>query len=267
MTPGNLTPDDVDHPAIREALIARRDARAETLRRKRDVIELEQTREQAGWTDARAVDEARVAGRPEPKRKHVVEHDQKLDTARHELKVAELAEQRAERKYGEALAKHHSEWVESVREDVASLEREWSDAVDALGELYARRCRADRMLTVATGGEAAAIGAIRVRPAQINGVDFAPIPDPTMRRNARAFIPVGDVLAMLSDLGRPELAEPIVAPGVGEAMKQSLDHAYSRRRGYADEDRARQGVRPMPQPPSLVTSDGASIYVPAGEED
>src|SRR4051794_751405 len=86
---------EIDNGPIREAAAAWDAANATLESSRKDVIELEQTREAAEWRDAEAADRARAEGKAEPKRSHVAAHDKKLDDARHGLKVETLAEDRA----------------------------------------------------------------------------------------------------------------------------------------------------------------------------
>jgi len=81
---------EINHPVIREAAAAWDGARATLESARREVVELEQTAEQAQWADAEAAEQARAEGKAEPKRTHIAAHEKKLDAARHEAKVAEL---------------------------------------------------------------------------------------------------------------------------------------------------------------------------------
>jgi chromosome segregation ATPase len=113
---------EIDHATIRDAAAAWDAAKAALESARKDLTELEQTREAAEWADAEAAEAARAEGKPEPKRSHVAAHDKKLDVARHEWKVAQLAEERTFDALQAALDEHAGEWSQTVEHDVQTLE-------------------------------------------------------------------------------------------------------------------------------------------------
>jgi hypothetical protein len=185
-------------------------ARAELLERKRSLTELEQTREAAEWRDAEAAEKARAEGKAEPKRSHVAEHDKKLDQARHEMKVATIAEDRAFTGLQVALDEHQAEWAESVEADVQGLDEVYAAAVDQLVRLHAQRSSALAVRRLVGGRGRRGMGAIGFKPSQIRDLDFAA---GTNDRQNTGWVATGDVLAALADLGMPEQV-PDAAPAV-----------------------------------------------------
>ena len=82
--------EQISSKPIRDSAAALDMARATQQERRRDLIELEQTREQAEWRDAAAAEKALAERKPAPKRTYVAAHDRKTDDARHQVKVAQL---------------------------------------------------------------------------------------------------------------------------------------------------------------------------------
>jgi hypothetical protein len=193
---------EIDQGVIRDAAAAWDAAKAALDSGRKDLTELEQTREAAEWRDAEAAEAARAEAKPEPKRSHVAAHDKKLDVARHEWKVAQLAEERTFDALQAALDEHHAEWAETVEHDVQSLDDDWSAAVNALVELHATRSRALAIRAMVIGEQRGA-AALGFKPSQIRGIDFA---SHTGRQTG--YVAAGDVLGALADLGMPEPPKP-----------------------------------------------------------
>jgi hypothetical protein len=199
--------EEISHEAIRDAA-ARWDATKSTLReRRQDVVELEQTREAAEWRDAEAAEAARAASKPEPKRSHVQEHDKKLDAARHELKIATLAEGRAFDGLQEALDAHQGEWLADATREIEALSKVWSAAVATLAELHGKLAHAQRSRTFASNGDREAdgsgvlTGAIRVGQRDVQGLAG-------QGPNAIGTLDVGFVFAELAAMARVPEPEP-----------------------------------------------------------
>jgi len=166
---------------------------------KLDVIELEQERPQAEWQDAEQAEQARAEGKPEPKRSAVAAHDRKLDQARHEEKVAELALQRAQKALSDALAQHGDAWRDEVRDSVEALNAEWQRDVSELIALHGRLETALMVAHVVIGKQPQ-VGALCFPPKSIRGLDLA-APQP---KGAHGVITTPDVLAALHELATPE---------------------------------------------------------------
>jgi hypothetical protein len=194
---------------ISEAVAALDAARAEFDQRRKDLVELEQTREQAEWRDARASETARAEHKPEPKRSHVSAHDRKVDDGRHQLKVAQLAAERAERALADAIERHGDEWSQEVEETCDGLLKQWHSGVAELTTLHARLAAALGIRRAITEGKQPRVGAVEFLPAQIGGREWAGGQGPT----ARPVAQVGDVLAAMAAVGTiaPE-PEPVVQP-------------------------------------------------------
>jgi hypothetical protein len=194
---------EIDHPLIRQAAAEWDGARTTLESSRREVVELEQTREAAEWKDAEAAEQARAEGKAEPKRTHIAAHEKKLDQARHEAKVAELAEDRAFTTLQSALDEHTAAWAQSIEVDVQELNEEWQAALAALSALHARRSRALSIRSMVVGPTPGA-GAVPFTPAQLLNVELA-----SGQARETAYVHTGDVLASLAALGTPEpLAEP-----------------------------------------------------------
>jgi hypothetical protein len=108
------------------------------------------------------------------------------------------------------------------------------------------------------------IGAIRLHPAQLfdatsgSKLELARVLNPT---GQRVHVQLPDILAALATLGEPEPEAPMLGSNMAHALRRSLEHAQSVRRGFApDEVDTAPAIRQMPRVP--VTADGASIYVP-----
>jgi hypothetical protein len=208
--PGSLPAyDRISESHIRDAAAAWDAAKAAHEQARKDLNELELTREAAEWRDAENVDRARSERKPDPRRTHVGAHDRKTDTAKHELKVRQLAAQRAERELLVALDKHGASWGEEVAHEAESLQEQFSMEVATLSELYGRLSNALSVGKVFTGGRQPRIGALDFSPRQVQGREYAS----GQPQSVRPYIAVGDVLAALSDLGKVEPEpEPVVQP-------------------------------------------------------
>jgi len=199
-------PESISSKPIATAAAALRDAAKDREQRRKDLVELEQTREAAEWRDAEAAEKARAEGKPEPKRTHVAAHDRKTDEARHELKVAELAVERTRQMLGAALDEHGEAWIEDVERELATHDEVWAAAVNTLIGLHGKRAAA-RAIARAIGLRHPDVGACGFQRRQVNGVEFTS----GQPRDQLAWIYVEDVLAVLSDLGvppEPALDEP-----------------------------------------------------------
>jgi hypothetical protein len=228
---------EIDQKDIREAAAAWDAAKAALDSARKDLTELEQTREAAEWADAEDADRARAeGGKPEPKRSHVAAHDKKLDAARHEHKVAQLADERTFNGLQDALDEHQDEWAESVEHDVAALDDEWTAAVNALVELHATRSRALAIRAMVVGDQRGA-AALGLSPSQIRGIDFA---SGTGRQTG--YVAAGDVLVALAGLGMPEPvvdtapqehAPPVRPEGSPLRGQGSVEQEVAERREFA----------------------------------
>jgi hypothetical protein len=190
----NLPPyEQISSEPIREAAATLSAARSAKEQARKDLIELEQTRESAEWADAEASEQAQAEGRAEPKRTLVAAHDKKTDEARHKTKVSDLAHTRARGALEAALAEHGQAWADELATSVEAMRVEWGNVVEGLIGLHGRLSAALSVARVVGIGELPKIGALPFRRRQIQNADFAsPQPD------VPAFVPTGDVLAALA---------------------------------------------------------------------
>jgi hypothetical protein len=191
--------EQISSEPIRETAAAFSAARAAKEQARKDLIELEQTREAAEWADAEAAEKARTEGKTEPKRSHVAEHEKKTDAARHELKVATLAETRARDALQAAVVEHGAAWAAEVAESVQALSAEWGNAVEGLVGLHGRLSAALSVARVVGVGKVPKVGALPFSRRQITNAEFAsPQPDQP------AYVGTGAVLAALARVVQPE---------------------------------------------------------------
>jgi hypothetical protein len=194
---------EISQPAIREAAAAWDGARATLTSARQEVVELENTAEQAQWADAEAAEQARAEGKAEPKRTHIAAHEKKLDAAKHEAKIAELAEDRAFNTLQDALDEHGGQWAETVEQETHRLADEWQNALATLTALHARRSRVLAIRSMVVGKTPGA-GTVGFNAQQLLNVELA-----SGQSNETAFLHTGDVLASLAALGVPQPpAEP-----------------------------------------------------------
>jgi hypothetical protein len=226
---------EIDHPAIREAAAAWDGAKATLEGARKDLVELEQTRDAAEWRDAEAAQEARAAGKPEPKRSHVAVHDKKLDEARHRLKVETLSETQAFNSLQDALDEHQADWGESVERAVQAVNDEWTSALEQLVEIHARRSALLAIKAMVVGGDQPSVAAMGFRSGQIRGLDFA-----QGAGRQTGYVPTGDVFAGLEALGMPAppTPEPVqhaVPRGSNPLRGQAgVEHEIAERRRFAE---------------------------------
>lgn len=199
ITVENLPPyEAITCTPIREAAAGLDAAKAAKLAARRDLTELEQTREQAEWADAEAAEAARSAGKPEPKRSHAAAHDRKTDEARHELKVAELALQRAEQNLADAIEQHGDAWGDEARESVEALTGQWAAQCGELTALHAQLASALSVARTVVGENRRGAATIGLTPAQIRDIEFA-----SGQGRVTGYVATPDVLAALAELGMP----------------------------------------------------------------
>ncbi len=188
------------HSALRERATAVEKATADLNERRRDVVELEQTRPSAEWADAEAAEKARALGKTEPKRTHTAQHDRKLDDARHEAKIAELHLQRCRDELDIAVERHGSEYAAELRAEVETTDTAWREAVESLVTLAARRERSHRIARLVGDEDVPSVEPLPFRHGrELQGLE---IPSGGPRTG---YVAVPDVLAGLLAVG--------VAPG------------------------------------------------------
>jgi hypothetical protein len=189
---------EIDHPVIRDAAAAWDGARSTLTSARQEVVELENTREQAEWADAESAEKARAEGKAEPKRTHIAAHEKKLDAARHEAKIAELAEDRAFNDLQNALDEHTGQWAETIEHETHRLADEWAEAVATVTAVHAQRSRllAIRAMVVGETPNASAVG---FDAQQIMNVELA-----SGQAHEKGYVQTGDILAGLAALGAPK---------------------------------------------------------------
>lgn len=198
----NLPPyESISCEPIRQAAAEHNAARSAKEQARKDLIELEQTREAAEWRDAEAAEQAQAEGKPEPKRSHVAAHDKQTDAARHGAKVAELAHTRARGALEAALAEHGEAWASELTSSIEQMSAEWGNALTELIDLHTRLAGALSVARRVGIGDLPNIDALAFSRRQIQNAEFAS-PQP----NVPAYIPAGDVLAALATV--IEVAEP-----------------------------------------------------------
>jgi hypothetical protein len=194
---------------ISKAAAALDAAKAALDQARKDLIDLEQTREQAEWRDAAASENARAEQKPEPKRSHVAAHDRKTDDARHQVKVAQLAAERAEREMFAAVDEHGQEWALDVQATCDALLERWTAAVAQITTLYGELAAAFSIRRAVVEGKQPHIGALEFAPSQVQNREWASGQSPSVR----PVVQVGDVLAAMAEIGTmaPQ-SEPVVQP-------------------------------------------------------
>lgn len=168
---------EISHPAIRDAAAAWSAAKANLAQARQDVLKLEETRPSTEWATAEVIEQARGAGKPDPKGSPMSEHDKKIAAAQLEEKVAILAEQRAFDGLQVALDAHLADWAADATHEIEALGEVWTAAVQTIAGLHSKLATAHRVRTIATGEIGPITGAIRIGPRDVQGLDFAPAPE------------------------------------------------------------------------------------------
>lgn len=140
--------DDLVHPAIRNAAIARDIANSAvtTARRELAAVETPAARQAAEMEDAEDAADARAAGKPEPKRHYAIALDRKVDDARHKLRVLTLEAERAGKALAAAQEENRDEQLDilnrAVRERDAAYQK-WASEGPAIhaGRIEALKLR------------------------------------------------------------------------------------------------------------------------------
>ena len=258
-----LPPESISSKPIRERAAVCVEARSAKEQARKDLTELEQTREAAEWRDAEAAERARAAGEAEPKRSQVADHDKKTDAARHRLKIETLAEERAVNELQAVVEEHGPAWVESLDAELATIDDAWIEQVDAPKALHSQREAVSKVRKNVYGPSGRPILALGFTPQQLNGVDVIPVEEHGRRVKQRASILTEDVLAELSKLGKRPEPEPTRSPvehpppfgqtskqkaTTQEAIERGVAETAAEREAEAAEREARERARPKPRP-------------------
>jgi hypothetical protein len=221
---------EVSHDVIAAKAAEWDAAKAALNEAKRTEVELEQTRAQAEQADAEACEQARHEGKPDPKRTRVAAHDRKLDSARHEHRVAVIAEDRAFNALQSALDEHLDAWLTEVSAEVESLDERWQEAVDSVSKLHAERAHAVRVARM-IGSEHQAVAVVPLERRQLAGIELMN-GSPTT-----AHVAVEHMLGGLQALGvppepepEPERQKPVRTQGLAESHGGAQREMQERRR-------------------------------------
>jgi hypothetical protein len=261
-------------PEIRQAAEKYEAAQQRLKERQKAVRDLEDGREKAEWLDAQAADDAIAAGKPTPKRRHVADHEKKIDDLAHEVKVAQLAVQRAKGDLQAVVDEHGEKWLDGLTLGAEKLDQAFDAAAAALASLHGQRM-ALNALRAKLGADVPNVRFVRLKPSQLidslsgDKLAVAYNPDGAARQRQRVVIHAADVIAALSSLGVVEEPPQVVGSGLGGALKQSFRHASAVGRNFLDEEgekqRAKEAVTTGRE--LLFNERPASVYVPSDEGD
>jgi hypothetical protein len=287
---------EIDSPEIRQAAEQYEAAQQQLRARQQAAKDLEpdsasekSARQHAIALDAQAAEEAMAAGKSAPKRNHLAAHAKLVEDAPYELKVAQLAAQRARADLEAVLDEHGAAWAESLAIKSENLEQAWNEGMAALIALHGERVALGARLRK-LGADVPDLGRIRLKPAQLidslNGekLQLAYYPSGPDRHAHRAVVNAADVLAALAELGVVEELAPVGNSQLGEAVQLAALQKKIVERGvpYTDEElkRAHERIatsRLSPQPGVTLVARGgrvttpggqaASVYVPGSEGD
>ncbi len=233
-------PAAISQPDIAAAATEFATARAALNERKRDVVELEQTRSNAEWADAQAEHDAVAAGKPAPtKQKHTAEHDVKLEKARHAHKVATLAEQSARRVLASKLEQYGDRWLAEAEKLVRSLDASWDSIVQTAAKIHAERRRAIESARK-LGSEHVGAGAAFLDRRVLQGIELP-------HGAAQSWAVYGeDLLDALGRLGTPQSKPDAPKLGMPDHVAGQLGRVnFAPRAEGADVDAERAGLPTM----------------------
>jgi hypothetical protein len=218
-------PSEIDHVEIREAAEQFSAAQQAFRDHQRALAKLDQpARELAKDADAKEAEAALAFGKPVPKRRHIAAFNQRFDDAEHTVRIAQLALKRALENFQSIVDTHGEGWARSLEKAVTAADGAWTTAVDALELAHRDRLTAYRKAAV-TGMETPPISAVRLKPADLHGVDLAYLPDPRARVNARAIVTIDAITDALRSLGEIEEPTPVAANLDAEQVKRAFQHA------------------------------------------
>jgi hypothetical protein len=193
-------PAAISHAGISTAAEAFDAARLHAQQAKKDLTELEQTRESAEWKDAEAVDQAQAAGKPAPKLTAVIAHDKLTDKAKLDLKVATLAEARTRSALRAALDTCGDAYLAEVEKQASGLDASWDNAVKNLVKLHAEHRRATDTARK-LGSDRLPVEKGSLRLPQLGGITVA------HGASEVAYVYASDLIGALGELGQTQ-AEP-----------------------------------------------------------
>lgn len=237
----------ISEPHVHDAVAAFSAAKAEREQRRKDVTELEQTREAAEWRDAEAAEQARADGKAEPKRTHVAEHDRKTDAARHEQRIAVLAEQRARDALDAAITEHADAWAAEAEGDVQAMTAEWQNTVEGLIALHGRLTGAVRVARV-VGIKVPQVGALEFERRAIEGIELASPhpPGPAILQTATVLAALASAVEVEPDVEKEPVTHPPLArsnsaaAGMGAVQDEIRERREFTERVAPDVERRRQ---------------------------
>jgi hypothetical protein len=232
--------------------------------KRRDLVELEQTREAAEWADAEALDAARVAGKPAPRRTHVAAHDKRTEEARVEFKAAQIAIERARKELAAVIDEHGEAFAAEVRQAATEAIETWRSKVEELPAAHAEVVEALRVCRQ-FGGDWPVYEWVALKPKQLTD---GPIPlgatIPTVK-----IVAAGDHIAALMELGQPKQPqEPGWHPlDALRSLKNYNQHAgqggWEREKREREEEDALLAAHPPRKAPSTVDGVTATVITPA----
>jgi hypothetical protein len=245
----------ISNKPIREATIARDTAQAAQLQARRDHQELVNTRSQAEWKDSEIAEQARADGKPAPsKLSNTIAHDQKIETAAHEHRIAQLAHRRAQDALDAAQAEHGPAHRDESSKRIATAETAF--------EASLKRLTADYGAFISAIGEGRSLGLdhpnmgsfeldlLREGESTSGGkVELAQGTNPTIVLHVRAM------LDKLACLGQP----PPDAPKhrtVAEMKPHELPHLQTDPGPDAEKQRERDEHRKIADLAAAAASDG-----------
>jgi hypothetical protein len=274
---------EIDHSEIRQSAEKHETAQQQLKGRQRGVRELElgsasekSARDRAVALDAQAAEDAAAAGRALPKRHHLADHTKRVEEAPYELKVAQLAAQRARAELQAVVDEHGAAWTESLIISGEDLEQAWNDGIAALIALHGQRLALGARLKK-LGAAVPDIGMIRLKPAELfdssnhEKLQLAYYPSGADRQRHRALVNAADVLAALAHLGVVDEPVPVGNSRLGEAVQLANLQKRIVERGepYTDEELQRAHERigwPLPAQPSVaLVSRGGGVVAPGGQ--
>jgi hypothetical protein len=140
--------------------------------------------------------------------------------ARHEHKVAEVAQTRARGALEAALAEHGEAWADALTTSIEAIGTQWERVVGELISLHGQLGAAVKVARAVGIGELPSVGALPFARKQIQNVEFASGQPP-----APAYVSTSDVLEALASVTEPQPdidKSPVEHPPLGDGRGSAL---------------------------------------------
>jgi phage-related minor tail protein len=233
---------EIDHPELRKAADAHREAKQALRDARRAVERLTSGRTQARQLDAEQRVEAKLTGKATPKGKTAEQKwEDELADAERALVEAEVLTRRTLENLQAAAREHGTAWADQVASEAEKVDDAYQAALRALLTLHDERQRAFNRCRLVCR-ERPSAGTVRLHPSVCadsvthQRLELARLDDAGSRFRQRVVVPVADVLQALLVSDQPEVIPPMPGFAMADDLARAFHRAKEIERGFSDEE-------------------------------